>query len=244
MANLSNLILGTTGLTLATTSIMLLSIVYAPSPVRWAQPTNSSWRVVELCRFALYGFIAVLGLFGGSIALQIKQNRRLTPRLISALTVFSIHCVLAIVALSVDAYVEIRSSRDARIALPEDLKFAMYQYMIDDETRPSVDSLHSEMNCCGVNNVSDWSSMTIGAQMFDNPVEATRAYVPRSCCAHERAGRCTKFRTKGCYPALMNAIQCSIYFLQVRLPAVFYPDVILGCVLYMLALGARVAQRR
>ncbi|OQR77858.1 tetraspanin-like, partial [Tropilaelaps mercedesae] len=229
-------ILGSLGLTFATITIVGLSLAYAPSPVKYAQPISTSWRVIEFCRYAIYVFIAMLGIFGGAIATNVKKSRSMTPRASTALTIFIIHCVLAIGALMIDVYVELRASRDHRRALPEDLKFAMYQYMVDDHARKPVDTLHIQMNCCGINNATDWTTMSLGAQMLDNPLQAARSYVPRSCCAHERHGQCTRFRSAGCYDALMNAI-------QVRLPAVFYPHVIIACVLYMLALGARVAQR-
>lgn len=83
----------------------------------------------------------------------------------AALTVFIIHCIFALLALLLDAYIELRASRDYRRSLPEDLKFAMYQYMVEEEARPTVDNLHTQMDCCGINNVTDWTTVTYGAQM-------------------------------------------------------------------------------
>lgn len=47
----------------------------------------------------------------------------------------------------------------------------------------------------------------------------------------------------GLFPTFLSVYRSNLVNSQVRLPAVFYPNVILASVLYMLALAARAVQR-
>lgn len=81
----------------------------------------------------------------------------------------------------------------------DDIAYAMYQHYLNPSS--TLDNLHKDFRCCGINGYTDWTQLGNSP----DPKSTTRVSVPRSCCIVASSdGTCFKFQDQGCRAALLD----------------------------------------
>lgn len=155
---------------------------------------SDSSTLIPACVVSASGiFLLLVGILG--FVVTFKETKCLTLLFLLALSLLFV----ALVVGSVLAYIY---RKDIDEAVDKGLRNALEAYVTDDFVRKEIDMMQTKLECCGVENYTDW----LNTSWYENQTYPNVTY-PASCCENRNctyAQPDTNLHQEGCYWKVKN----------------------------------------